>query len=94
MKFAKLLLGYGFRIQKSAFEAVITRQKLEKLKSEIPHYIDKVEDSVRLYQIRGKGQVISWAGKKNIAQMILYLYNCVSGLYKCKVSCIQYTGRT
>ena len=60
MKFAKLLLGYGFRIQKSAFEAVITRQKLEKLNSEIPHYIDKVEDSVRLYQIRGKGQVISW----------------------------------
>lgn len=60
MKFAKLLLGYGFRIQKSAFEAVITRQKLEKLKSESPHYIDKVEDSVRLYQIRGKGQVISW----------------------------------
>lgn len=44
----------------SAFEAVITRQKLEKLKSEIPHYIDKVEDSVRLYQISGKGQVISW----------------------------------
>ena len=60
VKFAKLLLGYGFRIQKSAFEAVITRQKLEKLKSEIPQYIDKVEDSVRLYQIRGKGQVISW----------------------------------
>lgn len=44
----------------SAFEAVIKRQKLEKLKSEIPHYIDKVEDSVRLYQIRGKGQVTSW----------------------------------
>ena len=44
----------------SAFEAVITRQKLEKLKSQIPHYIDKVEDSVRLYQIRGKGQVTSW----------------------------------
>lgn len=60
MKFAKLLLGYGFRIQKSAFEAVITRQKLEKLKLQIPYYIDKVEDSVRLYQIRGKGQVISW----------------------------------
>ena len=44
----------------SAFEADITRQKLEKLKSEIPHYIDKVEDSVRLYQISGKGQVTSW----------------------------------
>lgn len=33
-KFAKLLLGYGFRIQKSAFEAVITKSKLMKLKFE------------------------------------------------------------
>ncbi len=60
VKLAKLLLGYGFRIQKSAFEAVITKTKLEKLKKEIPQYIDKVEDSVKLYQISGKGQVTSW----------------------------------
>lgn len=59
-KFAKLLLGYGFRIQKSAFEAVITRNKLMKLKSEIPHYIDVKEDSVRLYQIKGRGNVTTW----------------------------------
>ena len=35
VKFAKLLLGYGFRIQKSAFEAVLTKTKYEKLKQEI-----------------------------------------------------------
>ena len=29
VKFAKLLLGYGFRIQKSAFEAVLTKTKYE-----------------------------------------------------------------
>ena len=43
-KFAKLLLGYGFRIQKSAFEAVITKSKLMKLNHEIPSYINEKED--------------------------------------------------
>ena len=43
VKFAKLLLGYGFRIQKSAFEAVLTKTKYEKLKQEIPEFVDKEE---------------------------------------------------
>ncbi len=59
-KFANLLLGYGFRIQKSAFEAVITKSKLVKLQSEIPRYIDETVDSVRLYKINGKGNVVTW----------------------------------
>ena len=54
VKFAKLLLGYGFRIQKSAFEAVLTKTKYEKLKQEIPEFVDKEEDSIRIYQIKGK----------------------------------------
>lgn len=53
-KFSKLLLGYGFRIQKSAFEAVISKDKLIKLLAEIPRYINENEDSVRLYQIKEK----------------------------------------
>ena len=44
VKFAKLLLGYGFRIQKSAFEAVLTKTKYEKLKQEIPEFVDKEEE--------------------------------------------------
>lgn len=49
VKFAKLLLGYGFRIQKLAFEAVLTKTKYEKLKQEIPEFVDKEEDSIRIY---------------------------------------------
>ena len=40
--FAKKLNGYGFRVQKSAFEAMLTDKKL---------------DSVRVYKIRGSGEV-------------------------------------
>ena len=61
----KLLLGYGFRIQKSAFEAVITKSKLMKLQSEIPRYIDEKQDSVRLYTIKGKGNVMTWGTTEN-----------------------------
>lgn len=73
VKFAKLLLGYGFRIQKSAFEAVLTKTKYEKLKQEIPEFVDKEEDSIRIYQIKGKTQVVAW-GKElqyNIEDIII-----------------------
>ena len=62
-KFAKLLLGYGFSIQKSAFEDVITKSKLMKLNHEIPGYINEKEDSVRVYQIKGTGNVTTWGPK-------------------------------
>lgn len=58
-KFAKFLLGYGFRVQKSAFEARLTYKKYDKLVAEIPGFITS-EDSVRLYKIIGEGQVLSW----------------------------------
>ena len=64
-KFSKLLLGYGFRIQKSAFEAVISKDKLIKLLAEIPRYINENEDSVRLYQIKGKGNVTTSGKNEN-----------------------------
>lgn len=60
VKLAKLLEGYGERVQKSAFEALLPAKKYDKLISEIPKYIDKTEDSVRIYRITGKGQVKSW----------------------------------
>lgn len=60
VKFAKLLSGYGKRVQKSAFEAMLTTQRYNKLIEEIPGYIDKTEDNVRIYKITGKGKVTSW----------------------------------
>jgi len=57
VKFAKLLSGYGFRIQKSAFEAVIKESLYRKLLNEIPSHIDPKEDSVRVYRITGYGEL-------------------------------------
>lgn len=55
--FAKKMNGYGFRVQKSAFEAMISDQLYRKLLAEIPKCIDKATDTVRVYKIRGSGEV-------------------------------------
>ena len=60
VKLAKLLSGYGKRVQKSAFEAMLPTKKYYKLIEDIPRYIDKTEDNVRIYKITGKGKVTSW----------------------------------
>ena len=55
--FAKKMQGYGFRVQKSAFEALLSRKKYEQLMKEIPGLIDPSEDSVRVYRMAGFGEV-------------------------------------
>ena len=55
--FAKKMNGYGFRVQKSAFEAMVSESLYRKLLAEIPKLIDKTTDSVRIYKIRGAGEV-------------------------------------
>ena len=55
--FAKAMNGYGFRVQKSAFEAMVTKALYRKLLKEIPMMIDATEDSVRVYKLRGTGEV-------------------------------------
>lgn len=59
LKLSKFLQGYGFRIQKSAFEAVIEKKKYRKLMAELPSYARK-EDSIRVYKIVDKSQVTSF----------------------------------
>lgn len=59
LKLSKLLQGYGFRIQKSAFEAIISKKKYEELLRKLPSYVDTM-DSIRVYKIIGKGQVVSF----------------------------------
>ncbi len=58
IKLAKHLQGYGFRVQKSAFEATISKNKYDRLLNELPRFIDSNDnDSIRIYKIIGKGQV-------------------------------------
>lgn len=59
LQLSKLLLGFGFRIQKSAFEAVITKAKYRELLEKLPVFASE-EDSIRVYKIIGKGQVCSF----------------------------------
>lgn len=59
LKLSKLLLGYGFRIQQSAFEAIISKRKYKELLEKIPAFVS-AEDSIRVYKIIGKGQVIKF----------------------------------
>ena len=56
-KFANEMSGYGFRVQKSAFEALLEENQLRKLESEIENYINIQEDSVRIYRMTGYGEV-------------------------------------
>ena len=57
VKFAKTMNGYGFRVQKSAFEALIEENLFQKLRKEIPKLIEPTEDSVRIYRMTGYGEV-------------------------------------
>lgn len=54
VRLAKFLQGYGFRVQKSAFEALISFSLYNKLLREIGVYVDE-EDSIRIYKIVGQG---------------------------------------
>lgn len=56
-RFAKEMSGYGFRVQKSAFEAMIPGHLFKTLLIKIPSLIDEQSDSVRVYKIRGNGEV-------------------------------------
>lgn len=67
VKFAKFLQGYGVRVQKSAFEAKITKKKYEKLLKQIPLYIGR-DDNVRVYRIHGQGRITAWGTSNDCNQ--------------------------
>ena len=69
LKLSKYLLGYGIRVQKSAFEILVTKEKYNKLIRELPAYVEEGEDSIRLYKILGKGQMKAW-GRENLEEEI------------------------
>lgn len=56
VQLSKYLQGYGFRIQKSVFEAIIQEKLYYKMLSGLEKFVTK-EDNIRVYKIIGKGQV-------------------------------------
>ena len=58
-QFAKYVSSFGFRVQKSCFEAVIDKHRYRRLVEGITPFI-KVEDSIRVYKIRSKEDVMNF----------------------------------
>lgn len=50
---AKVLKGFGTRVQYSVFEAHLTRTQFEQMKRAVARVIDPAEDSVRYYTLCG-----------------------------------------
>ncbi|MCM1495119.1 MAG: CRISPR-associated endonuclease Cas2 [Bacteroides sp.] len=65
IRLAKYLQGYGFRIQKSAFEALIRDSVYQKMIAGLGKFVTD-EDNVRVYRIIGKGQVKNFG--KDVSQ--------------------------
>lgn len=73
IKFAKFMEGYGTRVQKSAFEIRINKRKFNEMLNQIPQFVSS-EDSIKLYKIRGNGEVYCWGNaRKEISEEILII---------------------
>lgn len=61
-KLAKIMKSFGFRVQKSAFEARLTESKYAKMLSKLYPIVES-DDSIRVYKLRGTG-VVTVIGKE------------------------------
>ena len=65
-KLAEYLNGYGYRVQKSCFEAVLTRKQYLVLLKDIPHMVNLKEDSVRIYKFHERSSVTNFGTEPQI----------------------------
>ncbi|WP_455266261.1 CRISPR-associated endonuclease Cas2 [Phascolarctobacterium sp.] len=59
-KMVKCLEAYGVRVQKSAFEALLTRRQYDKMLGESSRLIDEAVDSLRVYVLDDIIDVYTW----------------------------------
>lgn len=72
LSFSKFLEHYGIRVQKSAFEMVITTKQYNDMLAKIPLYITD-EDNVRVYKLKVEGEVTSWGGGMPCAEEVIII---------------------
>ncbi|MER3398992.1 MAG: CRISPR-associated endonuclease Cas2 [Chloroflexota bacterium] len=51
LRAARVCLGFGMRVQRSVFEAELTKAQLKRLKAKLERVINREEDSVRIYKL-------------------------------------------
>jgi len=54
LKVAKILLDFGGRVQYSVFEAILTKELLEKMVFRLKRAALEQEDSIRIYRLCGE----------------------------------------
>lgn len=59
-RMAKFLEGYGVRVQKSAFEARLTKKHCDEMLKRASKMIDTNEDSLRVYLLPTRAYIQSW----------------------------------
>lgn len=64
-KLIKLIESYGYRVQKSVFEALLTNKKYDKLITEISILAHK-DDLIKVYQLKGDSRTFSWGDMKEL----------------------------
>lgn len=64
--------NYGIRVQKSAFEAIISTKQYNSLIERIPHYITD-EDNIRVYRLKVTGQIVSWGSNMPEAEEVIII---------------------
>lgn len=57
---AKLISQFGFRIQKSAFEVILTQADERELVAKIDRLVSPTEDLVRMYRLCGNDKILSF----------------------------------
>ena len=65
LSMVKCLEKYGYRVQKSAFEAFLDQKLFEQLKMQIPKIIAK-EDAVKIYRLKGVSETYVWGEQRDI----------------------------
>ncbi len=60
VKLAKKLLGYGERVQNSAFECHLTMKQYQQMINQIVKLIDEEVDLLRVYRLTGNTEIKVW----------------------------------
>lgn len=72
-RMVKCLESYGTRVQKSAFEAFLTKKKYECLMARAKDLIDPATDSLRIYLLANHTMVRSWGtSAKQLDDVIIF----------------------
>ena len=67
LRMVKYLEGFGRRVQKSAFEAWLSKSKFDKLCAGMDNIVHE-EDHVKIYWLRGSSETYVWGDPPNFEE--------------------------